>query len=94
MKKSLYATRKVLRSKTSAPKVKPVHLSPVQLGRIRTMIGPTLNQADLASMLGISPAHVSLLVRGMRKPSVEIASHMAKILGVPVDRLLNTLAGK
>lgn len=56
-------------------------------------MGP-MNQADLATMLEISPAHVSLLVRGRRMPSVEIAGRLARILHVTVDDLLDTLAGK
>ena len=68
-------------------------MSDVQRARIRTLMGP-MNQADLATMLEISPAHVSLLVRGRRMPSVEIAGRLARILHVTVDDLLDTLAGK
>lgn len=51
-----------------------------------------LSQRRLASMLGLDPAAVSLMLKGRRKMSVKEASELARLLNVSVDEVL-TRAG-
>lgn len=51
-----------------------------------------LSQRKLASMLGLDPAAVSLMIRGRRKLSAAEAAEIARFLGVSVEEVL-TRAG-
>lgn len=48
--------------------------------------------SELATMAGVSLSHISLMMRGKRQPSVEVARKLARGLGVTVDELLEALA--
>lgn len=47
-----------------------------------------LSQRRLASMMGLDPAAVSLMLNGKRKMTAVEASEVAKLLGVPLDEVL------
>lgn len=46
---------------------------------------------DLARATGISVSHASLILRGLRRPSVTVLAKMAKSLGITSDRLIDCL---
>lgn len=46
-----------------------------------------LNQYELAAMLGISQASLSLIELGHREPSPKVAQDIARAVGVPQDKL-------
>lgn len=43
------------------------------------------NQTVLAETLGVNKSHVSMILKGKRKPSLQVAASMAKALGVSLD---------
>ena len=47
-----------------------------------------LSIATLSEMAGISPSHLSLIERGKREPSLEIAERLSKELGIPMTLLV------
>lgn len=47
-----------------------------------------LNQAQLASLLGVSPSAVGMYEQGRREPSADVLVEMGRIFGVSVDYIL------
>lgn len=52
------------------------------------LVDKRLSQRQLARVIGVDPAAVSLMLRGKRKMDVSEAGAIAKALGVPVDEVL------
>lgn len=48
---------------------------------------PPMTQVELAEKLGIDQTYVSLIERGLRKPSDELIPRLAKALGIAPSRL-------
>ena len=46
-----------------------------------------LSQKQLASLVGVHPSYIALIELGLRKPSLDIALKLSRILGVPVEEL-------
>lgn len=44
-------------------------------------------QNELAEAIGVTPAAVSYIVRGLNDPSLKVAKRIAKYFGVTVDEL-------
>ena len=45
-------------------------------------------QADLAEKVGITPQHLSAIIDGVKRPSVEVLVRIAESLHVKVDDLI------
>ena len=43
-----------------------------------------ISQKELAFFVGVSPAHISMILNGGRKPSPKIAKKLSKITGKPL----------
>jgi transcriptional regulator with XRE-family HTH domain len=43
-------------------------------------------QASFAAHLGISQAHLSTVLSGIKRPSLPLAVKMSKLSGIPVER--------
>lgn len=57
--------------------------------RVRETIGGKRgDQAAFAARLGISPAYLSQLLSGRRKPSARLARRISRETGVPLEDLL------
>ncbi len=51
--------------------------------------GRELTQADLGRKTGVTEAYISMLESGAKKnPSLPLVKRLAKVLGVPVGKLL------
>lgn len=48
----------------------------------------SVTQAELAEEVGVTPAAMSFIARGVKTPGLETAARIAKALGVSVDDLL------
>ncbi len=48
-----------------------------------------LSQGDLAKILGVHPAYISSVERGVRNISIGGIEKIAKALAVPINRLLS-----
>ena len=46
-----------------------------------------LSQRQLANLVGVHPSYIALIELGLRKPSLDIALKLSRILGVPVEEL-------
>lgn len=55
--------------------------------RLREQMG--LRQADLAQLVGVSGAYISMIENGGRTPTFDVARKMSDIFGCTVDYLLN-----
>ena len=47
-----------------------------------------INQAELGERVGVTEAMISYIIRGVKKPSLEVAKRIADTLGVTVDTLI------
>lgn len=52
-----------------------------------------LKQNELADMVGVSAPYLSQIVRGRRKPGLDMALRIEQVTGVPVDSWAATLRG-
>lgn len=48
------------------------------------------SQADLAELVGVSEAMMSLILRGFRQPSLDVALRLERETGVPVETFAKT----
>ena len=46
-----------------------------------------MSQGELARRLGLDKSHVSKIVRGLVRPTIERAVAFSEVLGVPVEEL-------
>ena len=53
-----------------------------------------ISQKELAFFIGVSPAHISMIMSGNRKPSPKIAKKLSKITGKPLTYWLFPKKGK
>lgn len=45
-------------------------------------------QSKLASLVGIKPPHMSMLLKGSRRCSIQVALKLHAVTGVPVEKLV------
>lgn len=53
-----------------------------------------LSQVEVARRMGLHPSTLSRIVNGRRRVWALEAQHIAKILGVPLDKVLEQMKGK
>jgi len=68
----------------------PNQLSQVQQTRLKTLVGP-MQYSDIALLVGVTPAMITYMFRGHRRPSIEIAGKLARVLHITVDDLMETI---
>lgn len=49
-----------------------------------------VSQAELATVLGVSPSTVCLYAAGKRSPRLAMAVRISRLTGVPVEHLIST----
>lgn len=57
-------------------------------GRFADRAGDEMRQEDLASQVGVAPSHLSMIEKGRRTPSLDLASQLSKITGIPIDEFV------
>ena len=55
----------------------------------KTREAERLSQCEFAARIGVSQAMVSLFENGQRKPTQEVAENIYKVLGIPVEELMD-----
>ena len=59
------------------------------LRRVRK--GKNLSQIELANLAGLDRTYISLMERGLRKPSIDVLFRLAKALGVSASSIIVSL---
>ena len=52
---------------------------------------PNINRSELARATGVDVAHISRILNGKSKPSLDLASKMAKHMCITIDELNNII---
>lgn len=54
--------------------------------------GDAMTLEDLAPVVGVVPSQLSQIERGRRSPSLDLASRLSKLTGIPLDHFVRESA--
>ncbi|MBP7568766.1 MAG: helix-turn-helix transcriptional regulator [Acidobacteria bacterium] len=64
---------------------KKAHPKPTYATVLEYLDATGRSQADLADAVGVSNAHMSLIIRGLRQPSLDVALRLREETGVAIE---------